>query len=136
MNDVPSGARHFEPVRTGAHPKTARVTEAELLLAYYDAATSKWVTLTSTVDTANNKVSAQVSHLTMFAVYSCKPAATPTPVVGTPTPVVTATPTPTPTPEEKGLNIWVIIGPILGVIAIGALAYWFFRMRKKTPKAS
>jgi hypothetical protein len=111
------------------------VNEANLLLAYYDTATSKWVTLTSTVDTANNKVSAQVSHFTMFAVYGCAPSVTATPPV-TATPVVTPTPTPTPT-EEGGLNIWVIIGPILGVIVIGGLvAYWFLKVRKPKPKIS
>jgi len=107
----------------------AGVKEENLVIAYYDVATAKWVVLPSVVDTVNNKITAQVSHLTLFAVYSPAPAATPT------APPTTAAPTPTPTPEGKGTNIWVIIGPIIGVIVVGLLIYWYLRRRKATPKA-
>jgi len=103
------------------------VDVSKLVIAYYDG--SKWVGLPSTVNTVNHTVtSTQVSHFTLFAVYSCAPVVTPTP---TGTPVITAPPTPTPTPEEgKGTNIGVIIGPIIAVIVIAAVAFWLWRRRK------
>jgi hypothetical protein len=103
------------------------VDVSKLVIAYYDG--SKWVGLPSTVNTTNHTVtSTQVSHFTLFAVYSCAPVASPT---ATATPVITAPPTPTPTPEEgKGTNIGVIIGPIIAVIVIAAVGYWLWRRRQ------
>ena len=46
----------------------ADVDEADLVIAYYDEATSSWVTLTSTVDTVTNTITAQVSHFTTFTI--------------------------------------------------------------------
>jgi hypothetical protein len=111
------------------------VQEANLKIAYYDVATSKWVVLTSKVDTANNKVSAQVSHFTMFAVYAAAPAVTPTPVV-TPTPTVAPTPTPTPAAGGGLSGGWIALIVILVVIVIGLVVFWFLRRRKarQTPK--
>jgi len=65
------------------------------------------------------------------------PTRTPTPTaipMQTVPPVLTPSPTiapTTPTPEEGGgTNIGVIIGPIIAVIVIGAVAFWFWRGRK------
>jgi hypothetical protein len=64
------------------------------------------------------------------------PTLTPTPTAVSPPPTLTPTgvpptamPTTTPAPEDKGTNIWVIIGPILGAIVIGVTIYWFLRQR-------
>ncbi len=59
------------------------------------------------------------------------PALTPTPVpTPTPTPALTPTPTPAPTPtpdEETPLNMWLIMGSVLGVLMIGGAVYYFIR---------
>jgi hypothetical protein len=108
------------------------VNASKLVIAYYNSATSKWVALPSTVDTVNHTVTAQVSSFpgALFAVYSCAPSASPTPTV-TIGPTPTVGPTPTPTTGGK-TNIGVIIGPIIAVIVIAAVAYWFW-MRRKPP---
>jgi len=103
--------------------------ETELVIALYDTATSTWTTYPSTVDTVNHTVTAQISHFTLFAVYAPAPAVTPTPTVG-PTPTLAPTPTPTPAAGGKKTNIGVIIGPIIAVIVIAGVAYWFWRRRK------
>jgi hypothetical protein len=47
-----------------------------LVLAYYNEATSKWVKLDSEVDAANNKITAGITHFTIFALVTVpKPAA-------------------------------------------------------------
>jgi len=56
------------------------------------------------------------------------PLTTPPPEV---TPPPTPPPTPTPTPKQEApLNIWVIVGPILGVLAAGGVIYYILRKRK------
>ena len=100
----------------------AGIDEKDLVIAYYDKSQGKWVKLPSVVDTVNNKVTADVSGFSMFAVYAEEPEAT-----ETATPVPTATPTPE--PEEGGVNIGVIIGPIIAVIVIGIVAYLLLRRR-------
>jgi len=50
------------------------VDASTLVIAYYDG--SKWVMLTSTADTVNHTVTAQVSHFSLFAVYSYGTTAT------------------------------------------------------------
>jgi hypothetical protein len=50
--------------------------EGTLAIYYYDTATQKWVALTSTVDTANNKVTAQTNHFTLFAIMGTKTTTT------------------------------------------------------------
>jgi len=103
------------------------VDASKLVIAYYDTTTKIWVVLPSEVDMVNHTVSAQISHLTTFAVYA--PATT-----VTPTPTVTASPTPTPTPTTpaagKKMNIGVIVGPITAVIVVGLVIYWLSRRRK------
>jgi hypothetical protein len=58
------------------------------------------------------------------------PTPKPTPLT-TPPPEVTPPPTPTPTPKQEApLNIWVIVGPILGVLATSGVVYYILRRRK------
>ena len=99
------------------------VAEEDLFVAFYDVSTGQWVVLPSTVDTENNTITVEVSGFTKFAVYS--PAPTPTP---------TETPTPTP-PAEGEANNWLIIGPIIAVILIGIVVYWWLRRRGKSEES-
>jgi len=82
------------------------VVEADLFIAYYDVATGQWVSLPSTVDTENNTITAEVSHLTIFAIL-------------TPPVVVEVVP----------FNMWLVFGPILGVLAVAGLAFYFLIRR-------
>jgi hypothetical protein len=110
----------------------AGVDASKLVIAYYDTATSKWVVVAgSVVDTVNHTVTAQVSGFTLFAVYSCAVAATPT---VTPTPTVAPTPTPTPAAGGGLSGGWIALIVIIVVIVIGLAAYWFLKKRKATPK--
>ena len=81
------------------------VVEADLVIAYYDVATGQWVSLPSAVDTENNTITSQVSHLTKFAILAA--------------PVVEAVP----------FNMWLVFGPILGVLAVAGLAFYFLMRR-------
>ena len=101
----------------------AGIAEEDLVIAYYDQSAGKWVEIPSTVDTVNNTITAEVSGFSMYAVYAEAPPPTAT---QTPPP---ATATPTPEPEEGGVNIGVIIGPIIAVIVIGIVAYLLLRRR-------
>jgi hypothetical protein len=83
----------------------AGVVEADLFIAYYDVATGQWVSLPSAVDTENNTITAEVSHLTQFAILAA--------------PVVEAVP----------FNMWLVFGPILGVLAVAGLALYFLIRR-------
>jgi hypothetical protein len=100
----------------------AGVAEEDLVIAYYNVATGQWVILPSTVDTVNNTITAEVSHLTLFAVYA--PAA---PVTSPP-----ATATPEPGEEDGGTSMWIIIGPVIAVILLGIVA--FLLVRRKPPE--
>jgi hypothetical protein len=132
-NYTPSGATFNPPVTLTLKYDPGMVTDtSKLSIAYYNTATSKWVVLTSTVNTVNHTVSAQVSGFPgVFAVYSCVPSVSPTPTA-TVGPTPTPAPTPTPTTGGKKTNIGVIIGPIIAVIIIALVAYWFW-MRRKPP---
>jgi hypothetical protein len=46
----------------------AGVAEEDLVIAYYDTITGKWVELQCVVDTVNNKITASVPHYTTFAI--------------------------------------------------------------------
>ncbi|MFC2066436.1 CARDB domain-containing protein [Chloroflexota bacterium] len=59
------------------------VDEKVLSIAYYDKSTANWVELDSTVDTANNIITALVSHFTDFAVLGHKVIASSTPAAFT-----------------------------------------------------
>lgn len=52
------------------------VAEGDLVLAWYDEATDKWVELDSVVDTSNNTITASIEHFTTFAIIGM---VTPTP---------------------------------------------------------
>jgi hypothetical protein len=93
------------------------VAEEDLVIAYYDSAKGEWVVLPSTVDIVNHTISAEASHFTMFAAYA---------FTGAPGP---ATPTPAPAPGDGESNVWVIVGPILAVVALAALIYFVFKRR-------
>jgi hypothetical protein len=128
---TPNGATFNPAVTLTLKYDPALVTDtSKLSIAYYDG--SKWVVLPSTVNTANHTVSAQVSHFTLFAVYQCAPVVSPTPTPTVAPPTVTPTPTPTPAAGGK-TNIGVIIGPIIAVIIIAAVAFWFWMRRRKPP---
>lgn len=71
------------------------VNEEDLIIAYYDTATSSWVTLEDiVVDTVNNTITAKISHFTAFAVIA-PPAPTPAPTTPAPTTPAPTTPKPT-----------------------------------------
>jgi hypothetical protein len=112
----PSGTT-FNPaatIRFSYNPASlpAGVSPSSLQIAYYNTATSSWVTLTTTeVDTANHFIYAQISHFTSYALTygnvavaqaqttTTTTSVTTTPiVVATTTPVVTTTTTTTSTP--------------------------------------
>jgi len=69
---IPSGAKFDPPVTLaiGYEPATIPedVNEEDLLIGYYDTASGKWKELTSTVDTIDKVVSAEVNHFTIFAI--------------------------------------------------------------------
>lgn len=126
----PTGATFTPPIilklKYDPSQVPAGVDASKLVIAYYDTTAKIWAGLPSTVDTVNHTVTAEISHLTMFAVYAPAPAVTPTPTV-------TAAPTPTGTPTPVAgnkMNIGVIVGPIIVVIVVGLVIYWFSRRRK------
>ena len=59
-----------------------------------------------------------------FTVMATSP--TPTPI---PTPAPTATPTAV-TDEEALFNVWVVIGPLIGILVAGGIAYYIVRRRR------
>ena len=89
------------------------VDEADLAIAYYDSQAQAWVFLESVVDTTLHTVTCKVRHLTVFAILGTK-AQVPTPT----SPVPTLTPAPP-------FNVWIVIGPILALLALVGLAYYF-----------
>ncbi len=91
------------------------VDEADLAIAYYDSEAQAWVFLESVVDTTLHTVTCKVRHLTVFAILGTK-AQVPTPTSPVPTP--TATPAPP-------FNVWIVIGPILALLALAGVAYYF-----------
>ena len=73
----PAGAT-FDPAVTltweyGSTDVPDGVDEEDLVIAYYDGETGKWVVLESVVDTAANTIEASVSHLTTFATLGVPP---------------------------------------------------------------
>jgi len=62
------------------------------------------------------------------------PSPTAAPVVA-PSPTEAPTPAPAPAAEANKTNIGVIVGPIVAVIIIALVAYWFLSRRKKAPVA-
>jgi hypothetical protein len=76
----------------------AGVDENSLQIAYYDNTAKAWITLPSTVDTANHYIYAQTTHFTTYAVtYGVKPVPPYPTTTETPSPAEVAT-TPSVTP--------------------------------------
>ncbi|MFO8101093.1 MAG: hypothetical protein R6U37_02825 [Dehalococcoidia bacterium] len=128
------------------------VAQEDLTLAWYDEGLGQWTGLDNIqAGTQTYTVSGDIDHFTCVGVLAQMPPETrPTPTpepTEEPTPTVTAEPTqePTPTPtaeptqepppptedegDDDGLNIWIIIGPIIGVIVVGGLIIWMMRRR-------
>jgi len=135
------------------------VAAKNLVIAYYDATAKKWIEVAGEVDTANNKVTANVTHFTTYAMLGAvtpAPAPEPTPTLtATPTPAPAPAPTPAPTPApapgptppptpppgptgpitittpgpEPMASYWWYIIGIVGVIVIGAIVYMVRRKR-------
>jgi len=61
---------------TNAQLSTLGLDESSLKVYWYDTTKSAWVALTTTVNTANNTLTATVSHLTNFAVMGQRAATT------------------------------------------------------------
>jgi len=74
------------------------VDEESLFVAYYDMDTGKWVELDSVIDTESNTITAEVSHITTFAVLGYEvavpPVIPPVPPVIPPLPPVVPPPVP------------------------------------------
>jgi len=119
----PDGAVFDPPITITLHYDPGLVpdgvAEEDLVIAYYNVATGQWVVLPSTVDTVNHIITAEGSHLTLFAVYA--PAA---PVTSPP-----ATATPEPGDGDGGTSMWIIIGPVIAVILLGIVAFLMLRRR-------
>lgn len=125
--------------------------EGELVVAYYDEASGKWVEIPCVVDPTTNTITAQVAHFTAFAVIikdedvSAVPVPT-TPVVPTKpalTPPLMPVPAPTEpeqtvtpeqpvevTPIDHGFN-WMIVVYICAAIACIGIAVLVIRRKKK-----
>ncbi|MBT4513259.1 MAG: hypothetical protein HOC20_13750, partial [Chloroflexi bacterium] len=105
------------------------VAPEDLILAYYDADAGEWIELTNiVVDPVNHTVSGETSHFPEFAILSPveEVEAPVTPPVDEPTPPVLE-------PEDDddgGLNPWVIIGPITGILVIALLAFLEIERRR------
>jgi len=116
----PDGATFHPPITLTLHYDPGLIQEGtaekDLVIAYYDVATGQWVSLPSTVDTENNTITAQVSHLTKFA------------ILAAPVEIV----------EIAPFNIWLALGPILGVLAVAGLAFYFLirRIRRRRTEAA
>jgi len=85
------------------------VAEEDLVIASYNSTTGEWEYFPVSVNVENNTVTAEVSHFTVFTILYAAP-----------------------TPEEAPFNVWVIIGPVLGVLLAGGAVYYFVRRRRVT----
>ena len=79
------------------------VAAKNLVIAYYDATAKKWIEVAGEVDTANNKVTANVTHFTTYAMLGTVTPAPPAPAPPAPAPPTPAPPAekPAPPPAEK-----------------------------------
>ncbi|NQT72507.1 MAG: hypothetical protein HQ553_07015 [Chloroflexi bacterium] len=135
----------------------AGASEEDLVLAIHDSGSKQWISLEQiSVDMVNHTVSGVTGHFTQFAILAeveepPTPAPTDTPTeTSTPADIPAATETPAPTEDltpteapvptdtdeslddddDDGLNPWVIIGPVIGIVFIAFLVY----LRKKQSK--
>lgn len=124
------------------------VAEKDLVIAYYDDATNKWVEMPSQVNAEANTITCEIEHFTTFAILAYKPPATETPPAtqAAQTPAqqqTTPTTTPSgtaqvqqtqPTPESVvlfGPSDWSIIGGIAAVMVGVAVLIYFLLIRRR-----
>jgi len=80
------------------------VDEEDLVIAYFDSKTGKWIALPSMVDQVTHAVTAQIAHFTQFALLSSVP-----------------------------LSGWLVAGIIIAVILIALTIVFFIRWRRRVP---
>ncbi len=105
-------------------------TEADLVIKWYDEASQQWTSLPSTVDTVNHRVTAKVSHFTVFVLFAGKVVLTHTPAP-TATPVVTPTLTPSPSPTAAPIAAIPPWSWMLVIIAIVVVIVVVYLVRKR-----
>ncbi len=124
----PEGATFSKPVEISITFDPADFPAGTTPMIYvYEA--GRWKALATTLDWANNKANAEVTHFSTFVLFAEeKVKVTPTPTATpTPTPTATPSPTPTPTPEEPGFEA------VFAIAGLLATAYLVLR-RKKSVK--
>ncbi len=105
----------------------AGFSETDLVIRMWDG--TAWIDLDTTVDTVAHTATTKVSHFTIFALFAALPIAPPPTPTPTPPPVVTPTPTP-PVVVPPKIPWALIIGIIIAVIAVAAVAYYFYTKKK------
>jgi len=117
------------------------VAENDLVLAWWDTGTGKWVELESTVNPEANTITAPVSHFTAFATLAYgppEPTAEPTPApTPEPTPEQVAEPAPpappappaSPTAPAEPINWPVLWGVIGGAVVVGLVIFLLARRK-------
>ena len=124
------------------------VAAEDLMIAYYDEVTGAWVPLDNIqVDTVNHTVSGTVNHFTLFAILipvvsvAENVSSEQSPGVGPGAETASESssaegeesePAVLPMSEEEGgqgTNVWVIVGPIIGVVLAGAVLWMWMRRR-------
>jgi len=80
------------------------VAESSLQIAYYDSATSSWITLPSTVDTDSHFIYAQIAHFTLYAVTYGVKVVPPAPTTTTTVTTTSVMPIPTTTTAVKNIT--------------------------------
>ncbi len=102
---TPNGAQFSPPMNITFKYSEADipdgVNEGDLVIAYFDTVSNKWVELECVVDTVNNTITAKVDHFTTYAVIGIiKPVVTTTTTTPTETSTtITTTTNPPPTSE-------------------------------------
>ncbi len=131
---VPKGASFNPPIDLTVEYDPAKIpegfTEADLVIKWYDEASQQWTSLPSTVDTVNHRVTAKVSHFTVFALFAEKVVPTPSPTP-TATPVVTPTLTPSPSPTAPPMAAIPPWSWMLVIIAIVVVIVVVYLVRKR-----
>ncbi len=105
----------------------AGFSETDLVIRMWDG--TAWIDLDTTVDTVAHTATTKVSHFTIFALFAALPITPPPTPTPTPPPVVTPTPTP-PVVVPPKIPWALIIGIIIAVIAVAAVAYYFYTKKK------
>jgi|GEM_PF-2193901 len=142
----PDGATFDPPITVKINYDPGTLPEGiepeDLVLAYYDEVSGEWVELADiVVDTINHTISGHLAHFTQVGMLAQAPVEpTPIPTL-TPEPTVEPTPTPTVEPKETpeptqeppppieeedddgGMNLWMIIIPIVAILILGLGIY-------------